>query len=93
MELNNGSYYQWKNEELEASIIYHGIEDGRHPNAYGLQIHTSDGGLWCFGYLPENGFDIRAATAIVNSALAEDKDFEWWQNNGATWFTNNIVLT
>jgi len=91
MKLNNGSYYQCKNNELEASIIHHGKEDGVHPNMYGLQIYTSDGGLICLGYIPEESFDIQPATAIVNAALAENKDFKWWMANGDIWLAANVV--
>lgn len=92
MILNNGSYYQWENDELVASIIYHDENDGGNPSADGLQIHTSDGGLWVVGYLPERGFDIRPATAIVNKALKENKDFNWWKANGDLWFALNVIL-
>ncbi len=91
MQFNNGSYYQWsEGNKLEASIIHHGKEDGVHPNMYGLQIHTRDGGLLAIGYLPKSGFDIHYASTIVNAALKEDQDFDWWAINGDGWFSAMI---
>lgn len=93
-ELNNGSYYKWNDakEKLEASIIYHSSQDGKHTNSYGVQIYTSDGSLLDIGYIAENNFHHLLAKGIADMALRENKDFEWWRENYRLWWQKNVVL-
>lgn len=90
-ELNNGSYYKYEDGELTGSIIHHQEFDGRHPNQYEIQIHTSDGGLLAIGYIRDVEFNEILAKEICNMALRENKDFNWWIDNYGIWWQQNTV--
>ena len=88
---HNGSFYKWDGENLVGSIIYHDERDGAHPNAHGVQIHTSDGGLLAIGYIQHSEFDAPLAQAICDKALLENRSYEWWVKTAREWWAANVI--
>lgn len=104
-EKNKNSWYKWDNDKLVGSIIYHPQGD-KNWRWYSVQIHPMNGGIICIGKVPgiqaemnmdnlelEKEFDARPAQAIIDLALSENKDFEWWQRNYRKWWNENTVYT
>ena len=83
---HNCSFYKWDGGNLVGSIIYHDERDGVHPNAHGVQIHTSDGGLLAIGYIRHSEFDAPLAKAICDAALRKNRDYKWWIANARKWW-------
>jgi hypothetical protein len=90
-KLDNGSYYKWEHGELTGSIIHCSESDGCHPNQYGIQIHTADGGLFCIGHILNVEFNPILVRAICDMALRENKDFDWWVENKNVWWYENVI--
>jgi len=84
-----GSFCKWDGENLVGSIIYRDKYDGVHPNAHGVQIHTSDGGLLAIGYIKHAEFDATLAKAICDDALRENRPYEWWVKTASEWWARN----
>lgn len=97
-EENNGSYYRWEkgtldNRNLVGSLIYSDKNDGKYPDVWHIQIHTSDGGLIVINRVKNTEFIPRLAKAIVDMALKENQTFRWWATNRLKWWYEKTIIT
>lgn len=86
---SKGNYFNFVGDDLIGSIIHHDARDGVHPCTYGVQIHTSDGGLLAIGYIHEDDFDEDTAKSLCESAISMNMPFDWWIQNSHAWWRSN----
>lgn len=85
------SWYLWGDDhDLMGSIIYCNKKE-KHPNSYTIQIHTSDGGILAIGRVRKSEFYEVPVKHIVEMALRENKDYDWWMANKYEWWNKNVV--
>lgn len=86
------SHYLWDDGELVASLQHLTPERDNHPHErWAVQIHTTDGGIVTPGYISAIDFKARGAHHLAELALAENQPYDWWMENGATWWESNKI--